>query len=111
MLEALAQADALQRFANALRALGAIDFGEAHGQLDVLGDGHRRDEMKGLEDHADIVAAIAREIFGRHLGEIAILHEDRAGSWAIETGEQIEQRRFAGAGLAEQSDEFAAIDG
>ena len=111
MVETLAQADALQRFADALRALGAIDFGEAHRQLNVLRDGHRRDEMEGLEDHADIVAAIAREVLGRHLREIAPLHDDRAGSWSIETGEQVEQRRFAGSGLAEKRDELAATDG
>ena len=66
--------------------------------------------MKRLKDHADDVAPVTRQLLRRHLGQIASLHHHRAGSGTIQSGEQVQQCRFARARLTKQRDKFAAFD-
>jgi hypothetical protein len=56
-----------------------------------------------LEDHADGLAAMARELERGHFREILVLSDYRSGGGAVEAGNEIEQRGFAGAGAAEQA--------
>ena len=68
--------------------------------------------MKRLEDHADIVAAIARQspatTSSQDRGRCTSTEPERR---AVETGEQIQQRGFSRARLPQQRDEFAGLDG
>ena len=109
--ETMREANALERFANAGGALGAIDFGEAKREFDIFFEGHAREKVEGLEDHANGVATIAGEIERAKKSDVLAVGEDGAGSGAIETGDEIEQRGFSRAGGAEESEEFVVGDG
>jgi hypothetical protein len=91
-------------------AVVAIDLGEAQGELDVFRESHPREEIEGLEYHADGVAAVAGEFKGIYGGEVAAANVDRAGCGAVEPGEEIEEGGLAGTGAAEKGDEFAGSD-
>ncbi len=69
---------------------------------------HRAMQQRGiLRDHADLLA----ERFLRHLGDVLPVDEDAAALQVVETEEQVDQRRLAGAGAADQPDLFARPDG
>jgi hypothetical protein len=110
MAEAMREADTFKGFADARGTLGAIDFGEAKREFDIFLEGHARKEIEGLEDHADGGAAIAGEIEGRERGDIPAEGEDGAGGGAVESGDEIEEGGFAGAGGAEEGEEFILRD-
>src|SRR5208337_1565983 len=97
----MGEADALEGFADSGGAIGAGDFGEAEGEFDIFLEGHTGEKVEGLEDHADGVAAVTREIKWCERGNVLAVGEDGAGGGAVESGDQIEERGFAGAGGAE----------
>lgn len=109
--DALVEADAFEGFADAGSAFAAVHFGETQRELDVFLEGHARQEIKGLKNHADSLAAVAREFEGRHFREVLVLGDDRSGSGAIEAGNKIEQRGFSGTGASKQGQEFSRLDG
>jgi len=111
MAEAVREANPLKGFADAGGAFGAIDFGEAEREFDVFFEGHTREEIEGLEDHADGVAAVAGEFDGRERGNILAEGEDGAGGGTVESGDEVKQSGFAGAGGAEEREKFAFGDG
>jgi len=111
MAEAMREANAFEGFTDAGGALGAIDFSEAKREFDVFLEGHAREKVEGLKDHADGVAAVAGEIEGGKRGDVPAVGEDGAGGGAVEAGDEIEERGFAGAGGAEEGEEFVVGDG
>jgi hypothetical protein len=68
MLAAGGEADAVEGLRYAAAALGAVNFGEAERELDVFFEGHAREEIERLEDHAYGFAAIAGEALGIERG-------------------------------------------
>jgi hypothetical protein len=64
-----------------------------------------------LKDHANGVATVAREFERRERGEVLATGDDGAGSGPVESGNQIQQCGFAGAGGAEEGEEFVIGDG
>ncbi len=106
MADAVGEANTFESFANAGGTIGTVDFGETERELDIFFEGHAREEMEGLEDHADGVAAVTGKVEGRERGDILAIGEDGAGSGAVETGNEIEKRGLAGAGRAEKCEEF-----
>ena len=62
--QAVSQAHALQSFADTAGPFSALDFREAKRQFDVFFERHARKQIEGLKDHADGVAAIARQVEG-----------------------------------------------
>ncbi len=111
MAEAMGEADTFEGFADAGGTLGAIDLGEAKREFDIFLEGHARKEIEGLEDHADGGAAIAGKIEGGERGDVLTEGQDGAGGGAVEPGDEIEERGFAGAGGAEEGEEFVLRDG
>ena len=65
--------DAIDGFADAGGALAAIDFGEAQRKLDVFFERHAREQIEGLEDDADGLAAMARQFSGAHFARLRSL--------------------------------------
>ncbi len=61
---ACGEADVFEGGLDSGGALGAIDFGEAQRELDIFREGHAGEEIEGLEDHADGVAAVGGEFVG-----------------------------------------------
>ena len=96
----VAQADHVDVFGDAGLALGGGVLGEhlRHRQLDVAVDGEPGHQRIGLEHQAALGA-------GRRDG--FAVHQHFAAVWLHQTGDGRDQRRLAGAGEAEDGDEFA----
>jgi hypothetical protein len=90
--------------------LGRRDAGQHHRQRDILGGGQARHQVKALEDEADALAAHAGLLVGRKRRDVAAFEPVGAGIGPVEQAEQVEQRRFAGAGRAHDRDVFAGLD-
>ncbi len=110
MAAACGEADMFECGLNAGGTLSAIDFGEAEGKLDVFRESHAGQEIERLEDHADGVAAVAGKFDWIDRGEVASADMDGAGSGAVEPSQEIEKGGLAGAGAAEEGNEFALAD-
>ena len=78
------------------------------GQENVFERRERRDELIGLEDEADCLAAHLRELVFREVADGGSVQVHHAGGWRIEPGEKAEQRRFSTAGGAHDRDKLAA---
>ena len=84
-----------------LRLLAALGFGQAfhlHAEFDVLPDREPGKQSVLLEDQ-DAVGA-------RALNGIAI-HQDLAGGWSLQAGNQVQQSGFAAAGGADNAEKFS----
>jgi hypothetical protein len=79
---------------------------ERHG--DILQRGHGRNEMEGLKDDADILAAEARQRILVELAQVFAGNHDRAGVGLFEPGHHHQQGRFARSGRAKECDSLAA---
>ena len=95
------EADVFEGGLDAGGALGAIDFGKTEGKLDIFREGHAGQEIEGLENHADGVAAVASKFDGINSGEVATADVDGTRGRAVESGQKIEKGGLAGAGAAE----------
>jgi len=61
-----AEANTVESFVDADGAVAALDFGETERELDVFLEGHAREEIERLKDHADRLTAVARELDRRN---------------------------------------------
>ena len=95
----------------ALAPLVLAELGEQQRQLDVLARGEHRDQVEELEHEADVLGAEARELVLGQLVQHAARDRRRWPSFgAVESREQVEQRRFAGARRTHQRHEPPALD-
>jgi hypothetical protein len=103
--EEIGYVEEIGEFAGAIGTFGGGSAAEFGAESDVFGDGELREEGRVLEGHAD--AAILRfamsDVFGAE--------DDFAVVGLIETGDEAEESGFAGAGRAEDSEEFASMGG
>jgi hypothetical protein len=70
----------------------------------------RRHEVEELEDEADPLAPENRPLVVGERREVASFEADRARIRTIDAGDQVEERRLAGAAPSEQYDELATVD-
>ena len=77
---------------------------------DVFERGEIRNEMELLEDEADFFRAVADEFGFVEIGDFCTVYHDAAGSERIETAENIDERGFAGAGRAHESDPLTGLN-
>ena len=68
---------------------------EQHRKNDVLLDGQLRDEIKTLEDEADIAAAEYGQIAFLHRKNVLAVDSHTAAGRRVQRADQVEQRRFA----------------
>jgi hypothetical protein len=106
-----AQAHRLQQLVRTPFPLRAWHAGEHHRQRHIVRGGHRGDEIERLKDDADVALTMKAERSARHLREIVAEDAERPFRRAVETGNQIQQRRLARPRRAEQADELALLDG
>ena len=69
--------------------------GERHRQRDVLDRGQRRNEVVGLEDEAEAVAADLRQLLVGKRAEVDVADVDVTARERVEPGEAVQQRRLA----------------
>ena len=79
-----------------------------HGKGDVLVHRHGRDEAEVLEDDAHLTAQVGH-LAAAQVGNVLAQHRHLAGGGQLLAQDELEQRGFAGTGMAQQKDEFAVV--
>ena len=79
-------------------------------QHDVLFGGEHRQQVEELEDKADVLPAQARQLAVVERGDLGAGDLDRALGRLVEPGEDVHERRLAGARRAHHGDELARLD-
>src|SRR5690242_9075899 len=88
MADTFVEADALERLSHARAAFGSVDFRKAEREFDIFFEGHARKKIERLKHHADGLAAVAGELDRRHLRKILAMRDDRAGTGAVQAGDE-----------------------
>ncbi len=109
VVEALAEADLFEEF---LRAGGfVVDFVAVdEWEGDVVDGGGAAQEVELLEDEADGFGADVGELVVVEPGDVFVEELEGAGVGLVEEAEEVEEGRFAGAGLAHDGDEFTGFN-
>src|SRR5271167_1827834 len=81
--------------------------GEFKRNGDIFQRRHGRDEVKGLENDADILAAKPREFVLVELAQVLPGDDDRTAIGPLQPGHHHEKRRLARSRRAKQADGFA----
>ena len=108
---ALAEADRIEGGVDLLPPFAARHVGEDHRQLDVLGRRQAPHEVERLKDETDVVAPDLRQLGCAQLADAAAVQPVAAGGRAVETADDVEQRRLARAGRSHDGDVFTLADG
>ena len=96
MVRAVTEPDVAEQGARATERIGRAD--DLQRDRDVLRGGQGRDQMIGLEDVAERVAAESRERVLVELGDLDVGDGDRARARAVETRDESQQGRFPASG-------------
>jgi hypothetical protein len=109
MIHAVTEADAGEELAGAREAIaGGVEFVR---EEDVFERGERGDELIGLEDEADGLAADLGELVLGEIADCGPVEMDVAGGGRVKAGEEAQERGLAAAGRAHDGDELAPGDG
>jgi hypothetical protein len=91
---------------------GAIVTGaKGQGEFDVLESGEGLEQIEGLEDVADVSGAESVEAGFGEGGEIGLMEDDGAGVGADDSGDEVEEGGFAGAGGSDECDLLGCVKG
>src|SRR6185436_19924550 len=104
------EADLGEPVRDALAALALRHRAQQQRILDVLPGGEHRDEVEGLEDVAEEVAAEVDEPVERRFGDVASGDLDRAAVRLVDAADEVQQSRLAAAGRPRERRELAARD-
>jgi acyl-CoA thioesterase I len=108
MRHAFAKANGLKLRTRNVEGVFHIRQFQRHGN--VFERGHVGDEVKGLEDDADVLAAkIGKRVFAERM-KGRVTNGDFAAVEPFEPGQNHQKGRFAGAGRADDADRLAAPD-
>ena len=109
----VADADALERRhrARVVVGVGAAAVAEIGGQLHVLAGAQVVEEVERLEDEADLAVAKARQAAIVERVQIVAEHVGLAGVAAVEAAHDVQERRLARAGAADEREQLARFDG
>jgi hypothetical protein len=100
-------AAALERLAGAWLALGARHLQQIQRQRHVLQRRQVGQHVKRLEDKADMGASQPRQCIIVERCKIGRIEQHAPAVGTIESGDDVEQRRFAAAGFADDGEELA----
>ena len=109
VMDAVGEADALERLARPLVALGGGDVRVEQRQLDVLERGGARQQVEALEHEAERLVADARELVGVQPRDLLAVEAKLARRRLVEAAEDVHQRRLARARRAHHRDELALV--
>ena len=99
------ESDHLERLGGTRPPFGLGHAADLHAVLDVLGDGHVREECVLLEDGVDVTAS------RREFGDVDTAELDGARGGLFEAGDHPEHGGLARPGGAEDREQFAVLDG
>lgn len=86
-------------------------FGQVRRDLDVLLDGEIGHQVVELEDKAQLAAAVLTQVGGLERGEVAAVHQNRAGVGILQAADQVKKRRLARTRGPQHDADLTAIDG
>ncbi len=81
---------------------------DVQGNFDVFLRGQGRDQVEGLEDHANLAVAHHCQFAFAHARDIDAVDQHLPGGWIVETGDDAQQGTFAGTGRPHDGDKLAA---
>src|SRR5487761_1469834 len=90
----VAEPELLEGLAGSAPAVGRRGAERHQGGLDVLLGVERRDEVEGLEDEPERRRSEPGERPLAQPAEVPTLEDDRAGAWAVEAAEQLQEGRL-----------------
>src|SRR5699024_11355227 len=99
---AAAEAHELDQLGDAALPLGAGHPGDLERVGDVLGGGARVQQVRVLEDHAD-VAARGAQLGPVEGGDVRAVHLDAPGGGRLQAGQAADHGRLPRAGAADES--------
>ena len=109
-MQIIAEPDADERLLGALLPLLTADAADGEGKLDVPEDRLVRDEVIRLENKPDLMIAVDVPIaVGIRLGGFS-LNDEVARRVLVEPADDVEQRRLAAPGRAEDADKLVAAE-
>ena len=108
MMQAGGEPDRAERDLGTPAPLGARQIRQQQRQLDVLDRAQHRDQVVELEDEPDVARAPCRERVLVETGERLARDDDLAAVGAVETGEEVQQRRLPRARRPHERDEASA---
>ena len=87
-----------------------LEAGEREREHDVLCRREHREQVEELEDEADVLAPQQRQVVVAELGDVLAADRHAARGRAVEPGEDVHQRRLAGARRAHDRGQLAGGD-
>ena len=105
------QAQISQKLSSAFIPLFLIHAGIHGGQRHVFARAQCAQQVVALENKAEFAPAQRGQLVAAHLRSFHAVDLIRAGSGTIETADDVHQRGFAGAGLADDGNEIAFLNG
>ena len=106
MIQPMRKSDDVESRFHVLPALALREVREQEGQLHIARGIQGRHEIVELEDEADIVPAIVRQLGIVHRRQILVPEPHRALARPIESADDVQERGFAAAGRTEEHDDF-----
>ncbi len=110
MFQPVAHSQAGQDFARAFVALVTRCVIEIQGDFDIAKRRMMRKQIKCLENHPHLARAISGETSAAKRTQHRLTNRDTSRSRRIEPGQQIQERRLAGAGGSDNTDKLTAYD-
>ena len=110
---AIGEADNLQAVHGAFANLVGRGFAVAaveHGEFDVFEGGGAREEVKTLEDEAQLLVAEIGQFVAVESVDVDAVEQVGAFGLPVEAAEHVHEGRLAGATRAHEGDEFTALD-
>ena len=101
------QLDERQQLTRPIGNFLAVPPAQVQWQADVLEAGERRQQIEELEDEADLVAPDLRQAFVRQVGQQLSVDLHGAGARPIEPANQVQKRRLARPGGADNRHHLA----
>ncbi len=84
--------------------------GDLRHQRHILARGEAGDEIVELEDEADMIAAVKRQLALVHPGEVVLMEQHLAGGRPVESTQDIQEGGFAGTRRSQQNQDFGIED-
>src|SRR5690606_1250578 len=105
------EANKFQGPPGAFGALAVAVAGDTQRELDVFVRRKQGQESERLEHEAELVPPEVGELFLGHGVDALAVDFDFAAGRAVEAADEVQERRLAGAGAADEREEFAGSDG
>src|SRR5262245_17308989 len=106
----LSEPHEFERGGRVLESLRLLQVGQLERKLDILDRGQYRNQVELLEDETDVFIPPVRDLPVAQLAQVVAQHTDLALRWTVHRCDQVQKRRFPGAGRPHERHEIALRD-